>query len=156
MKPSSGAYMIRGAPRGRVKKCSIWGAKGYASALATANTMARRSTLRRTCSRTPKRSEVSRRGSVAITPQYVLGAATLRASASLKDRCTLGDKGRDALAEIRRMATGGNELGLMFHLGFQRFTRTAIEQRLSTSIGLRWTLRQLHRQALHLGLKLVI
>ena len=47
--------------------------------------------------------------------------------ASLKDRCALGDKRGDSLAEICRVATSGNELGLVLHLGFQRLAGAIVE-----------------------------
>src|SRR5262249_35264301 len=76
--------------------------------------------------------------------------------ASLKDRCTLRDKRCDALAEICCVTTGGNELGLVLHLGFQRLAGAIVEQGFRSSIGLRWSVRQLRGKTLDPSLELVI
>src|SRR3989442_10689645 len=74
----------------------------------------------------------------------------------MKDRCALRDKCCDSLAEICRMATGGNELGLVLHLGFQRLARAIVEQGFRSSIGLRWSVRQLRGKTLDPSLELLI
>ena len=54
------------------------------------------------------------------------------------------------------MATGGNELGLVLHLGFQRLARASIKQSFRSSIGLRRPVCQLRGKTLDPSLELLI
>src|SRR5438552_13516840 len=110
----------------------------------------------------PRKRETRRRAPWGLDARLrghdVLLAQDLRNGhlASLKDWCALSDKRRNSLAEICRVATGGNELGLVLHLGFQRLTRAIVEQGFRTSVGLRRSLRQLRGKILDSSLELLI